>query len=183
MGKKVKSRYWIAKLWLKNKTIFHCGKLCMSSTEHSSLLRPQKQVKTPLCAKKPKKPPNINKTQGPGHLRGQSSCKMDWGRVEKNCSVAWKIKIWKYFWKPWTWNTTGLKRDQWVGSQLGNTVGENVHRACALNDMKISEQHAQSLFSRECINYFRITTLVKYAINFWAAEINISTKDGKTLHF
>lgn len=52
------------------------------------------------------------------------------------------------------------------GSQLGNTVGENVHRACALNDMKISEQHAQSLFSRECINYFRITTLVKYAINF-----------------
>lgn len=56
------------------------------------------------------------------------------------------------------------------GSQLGNTVGENVHRAYALNDMKISEQHAfihpESFFSRECINYFRITTLVKYAINF-----------------
>lgn len=32
------------------------------------------------------------------------------------------------------------------GSQLGNTVGENVHRACALHDMKISEQHAQSFF-------------------------------------
>lgn len=28
------------------------------------------------------------------------------------------------------------------GSQLGNSVGENVHRAYALNDMKISEQHA-----------------------------------------
>lgn len=27
------------------------------------------------------------------------------------------------------------------GSQLGNTAGENVHRACALNDIKISEQH------------------------------------------